>query len=308
MRIAISILTAVLVTACAPAARSTTAEASPSSTPLATSSNAPDATNPPSRGTPGDRTVAPTLAASSDAAPRPSGLQRWSFARVAIPELNVREKPSTSARVRDRCCPGDDGTWAPLRYGTESAIDDLFILDGPVMSDGYRWWRIAPTEYVIDVDADGVSITVPDPIAGEEDFGWVADGDGHDSWLVPAESPCPPPPVETAEVTGKATSWAVTLSCFGDEILTFRGWYAVDEGWDFVSPAIFPIERHWADPENHDRLSFRLFPIDLPLPTESGWIDITGQFDHTSSLSCESWEVIECRSTFTATAIQLVRP
>jgi hypothetical protein len=227
-----------------------------------------------------------------------TALRAGSFARVVIPELNVRAQPSTSAPVLEEG--HSDAPPTKIRFGTASRIDDVYVLEGPVKADGYRWWLVSRTEY-LDFGPDGdiiaMALSRPDPTY----VGWVADGEGSDAWLVPAESQCPRPPVETAHVTLKAANWAVRFGCFSDQTLTFRGW--TDDG-----TSIFPGKRTMDDPDNHDRLDFRRFPSTLAVPTPGQWLEITGQFDHPSSRTCEAFELLECRSTFTATQIVALGP
>jgi len=225
-----------------------------------------------------------------------SGLLSGSFARVAIPELNVRVRPSTSSPVLQE--PQVDAESKDITFGTASGIDNVYVLDGPVVADGYRWWLVSPMEHRL----DGRSLPAPEP--DPDRTGWVADGTGKDAWLIPAANPCPPAPVDTADVTLKAASWAIRLACFPGQELTFRGWYE----WNGGPTAIFPVARTWADPENVDRLDFRVFPSTLPLPASGQWIEITGMFDHPSTTTCASLDLLGCRATFTATQIAPLGP
>lgn len=227
-----------------------------------------------------------------------TALRIGTFARVVIPELNVRTGPSTSAPPLQEG--HADAPPTRVMFGTASKIDDVYVLDGPIKADGFRWWLVAPTEYLY-YGTSGDLITLPDPSPDQEHTGWVADGQGSDAWLVPAESQCPRPPVETAEITLKAASWAVRFGCFSGQTMTFRGW---NDGGD----AIFPGKRTWDDPDNHDRLDFRRYPSTLALPAAGQWLEITGQFDHPSSTTCEEFELMECRSTFTAIQVLALGP
>jgi hypothetical protein len=186
---------------------------------------------------------------------------------------------------------GDTGPPVQVRYGsrTVDGLVDLYILDGPVKVDGYRWWQVAATQYV-----------------GSKP-GWVAEGNqkGTVDWLVPVAAPCPAPPVEVADVTLTRASWAVRLGCFRGQTLTFRGWIAwefYDSGWE---GAIFPVRRSWEDPDSIDRLDFMLLPGAGPLPATDQWIEIVGQFDHQfAAQTCEGASLLECRSTFAASSVR----
>lgn len=223
-----------------------------------------------------------------------------SFARVVIPELNVRGAPSTSAPVLQEG--HADAVPTKIRYGTTSGIDDVYVLDGPVKADGYRWWQVLRTEYVPDTDpARGGPIIVPDPFPDTASVGWVADGEAGHAWLIPAENPCPEVPIETSDVTLKVASWAIGLGCFQSQTLTFRGWNAGGN-------SIFPVKRTWEDPDNHDRLDFLVFPSTLALPPPGQWFEVTGRYDHPSSATCVEREVLACRMAFTATEIVPLGP
>ena len=83
----------------------------------------------------------------------------------------------------------------------------LFVDEGPVVADGYDWYRVAP-------------------IGTDLPTGWVARGD-HDAtpWIAPANGNCPSVPVEIASLTPMHP--LERLACFGNEPLAFR---AVIEG------------------------------------------------------------------------------
>jgi hypothetical protein len=238
----------------------------------------------------------------------PTGLRIDGFARIVVDALNVRTAPSIDApQLVD---PGIDGPSSPVRLGSESHVDEVYILEGPVMANGYRWWRIGPTEYVWDIDEEsGAPMMLPAPIVDELlHIGWVAEGDDDDAWIVPVDPPCPAAPVETADVTLKAASWAVRLACFRGQVLTLRGWMAIAAGATEMTLAVFPHRRTWEDPDNHDRLPFRLDPANLVVPVENQWLGLTGQFDHPSALTCDPVAILECRSTFTVTSVAALGP
>jgi hypothetical protein len=219
----------------------------------------------------------------------PDHLQAHSFAQVVVAVLNVRTKPTTSAPLKQSG--GIEMPPEPVRYGTGTpdGVVDLYVLKGPVKADGYRWWQVAPTQYI------------------DSNPGWVADANqkGTTDWLVPAAAPCPASPAEVADVTIMRATWAVRLGCFRGETLTFRGWIAwefYDSGWE---GAIFPVRRTWSDPDSIDRLDFMLLPGAAPLPATDQWIEIVGQFDHPyATTSCKGAPLLECRSTFAASSVR----
>ena len=243
---------------------------------------------------PVDATGAPSLIPTAGPTPLvtpapPARLQVHSFAQVVVAVLNVRTRPTTSAPLKQSG--GIEMPPQPVRYGTGTpdGLVDLYVLDGPVKADGYRWWQVAPTQYF------------------DSDPGWVADANqkGTVDWLVPAAAPCPTPPVAVADLTLTHATWAVRLGCFRGQTLTFRGWIAwefYDSGWE---GAIFPVQRTWSDPDSIDRLDFMLLPGAGALPETDQWIEIVGQFDHPyATKNCEGATLLECRSTFAASSVR----
>ena len=232
-------------------------------------------------------TNSPTVAPSERPEPTvratraPEALHALGFARIVIPELNYRYLPTTSAAVIEEWLP--DGSTAPLRRGTQSRLDEVYVLDGPVEADGYRWWQVHQTE---EFETETGAVMPASFFSGWT--GWVADGDDVNAWLVPA-NPCPATPVKTADVTLAVASWAIRYGCFRDQSLTFRGWYA-GEAVNVPMPAntssIFPVERAWDFALWRDRLDFKLVSGEPPLPAPGQWIDIVGHFDDPELLTC----------------------
>jgi hypothetical protein len=250
------------------------------------------------------QTTSPTLA------PRPTGLFVGGFAQITVAELNVRTGPSVNAPPLQQGNP--DAAPTPVRWGKTSGFDRVFILGGPVDADGYRWWQVWPTVYVLD------GVTRPAPSAPYPDeIGWVAGGQGDDAWLVSADE-CPAPPVDLADITLSAASWGVRLGCFQGQVLTLRGWLTTLPSEEPVpgpsdtpvaGPAIFPVQMGWFDDNNVNRLDFRLHPaMNLKLPAPEQWVEVTGSFNDPSASICEQPYVLECRATFTVTFIRPLGP
>jgi hypothetical protein len=277
-----SLLLAIALAGCGETASSLV---SPSLAPAVSPSAAPSQTARPTLQPTDPATVVPSETARPEptvgTTRAPTALHALGFARIVIPELNFRIRPSTSEAVIEEYLP--DGSTALLRRGTRSRLDEVYILDGPVEADGYRWWRVHQTE---ELEPDTGAVIAESFFWGWT--GWVADGDDEDAWLVPA-SPCPASPVTTADVTLAVASWAIRYGCFRGQSLTFRGWYAGDPV-NVAVPAntysIFPGERPWYYEAWRDRLDFKVVSGGPPLPEPGQWIDIVGQFDDPELHTC----------------------
>ena len=294
MRRLLNLAVALLVAGCANAPAgppgATRGGASPT-TPTETGASVESPAVPPSAAVSPPPTAQPIV----DVTPTPVGLHTYGWARIVIPELNVRERPSISAPELEEG--HSDAPPTPVRFGTASGIDDVFVLAGPVEADGYTWWQVSPTEYLnfVRMGSDEVA-AFPAPIANLP-VGWVATGPRRDPWLVPVPASCPGAPVKVAAITAKVASWAVRLGCFRGQTLTLRGWMGGGH-------SIWPVKPlSYSGRDSIDRLDFFLFPRTLPIPDEDQWVEIVGQFDHPSARDCEDYDALDCRATFVATSV-----
>lgn len=174
---ALGVVAAILLTGPARpvgAAASTTPRQSPVATPI------------PATPSPGPtQTPAPATPAATPAAPTPTpepviiaGLEPLEAARI-LETLNVRSKPGLGYALVSARSPADG-----------SVVDDevqaaagtyVWIENGPVLNDGYAWYRVYPISY--------------DPQAPFWDGkGWIASGAGGVAWLAEDEPPPPPSP------------------------------------------------------------------------------------------------------------------
>lgn len=147
----------------------------------ATSTSALASTTPtPSRYPTRTPTPTPTVPTSTPTPLPPEALSPAVPARVlARRGLNVREAANSGAKQLGRLAPGALVT----------------VLEGPVETDGYRWWRIE--------NGQGLS-------------GWAADGDGENVWLTGDIGE--PRPVNRAVRLGDR----VTVTTKGDRHLALR--------------------------------------------------------------------------------------
>ena len=240
------------------------------------------------------------------------------FARVTVDVLNVRTGPGLDAPplalppLADApCCP-------EAQVGLTSGREHVYVVDGPVQADGLAWYQVGAMNTEFEHSVAPLFV------------GWVASGDGTDPWLVP-EDLCPPAGlVELADLTYAQldSPWAVYVGCFGDRVLTLRGWFPLlppefelpydTDGSCFAEPAflicgpynkdIRTSEMSFYDPRNRERMDFTVDPAaGVELPARGQWIEITGAFDHPASQQCgpEAGGILVCRAVFVATDISV---
>jgi hypothetical protein len=139
-----------------------------------------------------EATPTASAVARATASPRPTySLALESIAAVVEGPLRVRSNP----RVAD-----DSVKMEPLlATGTK-----VFVLDGPVRTSDYDWYRVNPMT----------------PFWGP-DVGWVAAAD-HDGspWLAPTDVDCLP---MTSDVLANLPSAALRLYCYGSGTFRFQG-------------------------------------------------------------------------------------
>jgi hypothetical protein len=237
------------------------------------------------------------------------------FARVTVDALNVRT--GTGLDAPQLVLPQVDAPPVDAVVGLTSGREHVFLIEGPIQADGFAWYQV------------GVMNTQYEQATGPLFVGWVASGDGTDPWLVP-EDPCPTGPVELADLTyaGLETTWAIYVGCFGDRVLTLRGWFPLlppdfqmpydPDGSCFAGEPAFLLcgpynwdirtsEMSFYDPRNTDRLDFTVDPAaGVVLPERGQWIEITGAFDHPAAQHCgpEAIGILNCRAVFVASAVR----
>ena len=209
MRRLIAVSLAVVIAGCSNTPASSSPTAGPSqataASPSAGSSLAP--TLEPSPSAPPTLAPSPTPAIGTlDVFPPGAAVQ------VAVKELNLRARPSTSAKrvkILDR---GDVVVVSPL--------DNVSFGYGPVKKNGFTWYPVIVTPY-----KDGALPALPtEPVAlsgAEPAWGWVAGDDGTRTYLNLVQARCPTT-VDLASVQGMLP--AERLACFG-EPLVLEGTY-----------------------------------------------------------------------------------
>jgi len=199
----------------------------------------------------------------------------------------------------------------PLQVGTDTPYREVYLLDGPVLADGYAWYLAA---------------TVSDGALFTEYVGWVAAGDETGAWLLPREADCPPPPIELSDLTYAHLSRFEAIACFSGQQLTVRGWYvnppadAEPPGVCTAEPAwlvcgwgyhmLRPQPSGWYGDANHlpmkvDQAS------NVQMPPPGNWVLVTGMFDHPGAQACGSDSEADaafrlmCRMEFVVTSARL---
>jgi hypothetical protein len=261
----LSLVTAILLAACAasPAGPSDQAEPIGAASASPTSEVGTSAT--PSRPleTPG-ASAEPASSTGAGVSPNPAValLEPWQTARVRVNGLAVRRGPDPLAPLV-AAYRYDVATSREVLVTDAVRLNDgyfLWIEDGPLVIEGVPWYHVGnsarqgePTpESSHGWDADGDEF--------RSDYGWVAGGDGTSAYLV-ADEPPPPPPDEP--VYGSAPDPYALMHAIGD---------ARSETFELDAPV--GIRWYGADPEGGScRLTIMLEPLGVELLARgiTGW-------------------------------------
>jgi hypothetical protein len=170
----------------------------------------------------------------------------------------------------------DSSVIDPVRLSTPTL---LFIVDGPVMADGYDWYLVQPFEPELgDVPTDWT-------------FGWVAAGDrtGAEAWIAPAALECPRPTVDDI----RRMAPEARLACFGDEQLALEGRFGgcfagMTPVWLQVHGcALLPLDPIPAGSPDPGHLGLRFVDtIQIPHDQPGAFITVRGHFDDPRANSC----------------------
>jgi hypothetical protein len=232
--------------------------------------------------------LAPTRAPSPPAS-APDG--RADVAEVVTTDLVMRSEPGVGpdSQIYD----------PPL-----SAPVLLYILDGPVVADGYEWFRVVPFDDPhTDIGRGGPGL------------GWVAAGgkDG-EAWIAPWTGACP---AETAEDIMWRSQF-VALACFGDREPTLEGTLDCLDSSTSDAPAEFKVLCFlvpFGAPPGRLLRGFAFYPESATPEGEQGVaVRVTGHYDDPAALTCAEHtdvglerpaelEVLVCRGKFVATGI-----
>lgn len=200
--------------------------------------------------------------------------------RVVVSDLNVREKPSTSAKSRGKAPKGG-----------------LFMFyDWPIEANGYTWYM----GFTLLTSVPNVLPDLPTPIeTGYDEVlgGWLATGTEDTPYLVPLAPRCPTTR-DLLNVVGMTVFERV--SCFGSDSLTLEGTYGCG-GCGGEAPGIFepswlasPLEFYGLRvPDLGPDPAFEAGPLSIhfppgasTLPAEGARIRVIGHFSDDRSTTC----------------------
>lgn len=249
--------------------------------------------------TPPAPSVAPGTSPTPSAGPGSPAVD--AFATVTADRLRVRAAPGIDAPPLLAECLGGAPSCLPLVLGAESNRTVVFVVEGPTVADGFRWYRVAP---VRDGSFDDASL------------GWVADGDEVHTWLEPRPIPCPSAPVTLEAVLRSALPPLSALHCLGDQSVTLRAYHVAtpdphggdciaEPAWlvcDFGGHRLLAVD----DPALAlpHALPVRVHPDAGPMPDVPGWVEVTGQFDHPAAAGCaDAGLELRCRTEFVVTLV-----
>jgi len=128
--------------------------------------------------------------------------------KVVVDELNLRRKPSTSAKRIEILKRG--------KIMIISPSDNISLGWGPVKANGYTWYPVIDT--VGSISSSGTLDPLPSypiPIGAEPISGWVAADNGTRQYLAALDPRCPTT-IDLTNVEGMLP--AERLACFGDPI------------------------------------------------------------------------------------------
>jgi hypothetical protein len=274
------------LTACSPAndAPSGVSTRSPRAVPSASESAAASREGP----TP---TASPTATRSASATD--PGLAAGSLAAIVTSDLVVRSAPGTGA----------DSEMQPV---TLSAPSVVYVVDGPVVADGYAWYLVDPVR--------------PIWALGYPTAGWVAAGgtDG-EAWIGPHEGKCEAEPTTIEDLVDLAPQMG--LYCYAERMLTVDavadncGIIAGSNGpWSSacqlfipgrdpsaIPPGCFDVCAPWVAARFNN----------LSPPASGALVSVTGHFDDPNAQHCDGGPpgeasplaVHACRLAFVATSL-----
>jgi hypothetical protein len=207
--LAVVIIVALLLSG-PPTDASSSATPSPSASPTLSPSASPSATAQPTA----------TEVAAPSAPELPKGmLPPGAAITITVDFVRLRSRPSLDAHVVDRMVRGD------VAY-VENRIDA-----GPVLADGFAWYRVAY--------AGGRDVwPFQDVFPGGYETGWMAAGDDTQTYAAVADVTCPTGPITIATLANELTPWG-RLVCLGGKTVTLEGRYGCD-GCGGVTPGAKP--------------------------------------------------------------------
>jgi hypothetical protein len=271
--------------------------ATPSATPAGTASAEPSASAEP----------------IASAAPQIAELQLGSFVAPVLDGVTLRESPGTG------------GT----RVGTLAQDSLNYVVDGPVVADGYAWYALSGPGLP---PSSGCITPVPtDPLECPTWFGWAAAGDPDGTaWFEPTDGDCPDPEADSARFL--RMQHVLQLGCYGTSQVTFTAYFpevsdnagrggecAVDPAivWLYCTNLAYDLVEASPEEGGVEETLFVDPDSAVTLPERGQWLRITGAFDHPASALCADASeafgdrlgpeqaVLECRTHFVVSAAEV---
>ena len=273
----LAVAVALLVGACGGPAESAAPSATPGLVPTSVPTLEPTtsaASLPPSPSPEPTPTAVPTQAAGgSEAFPELAFVNRFVM-RVVVSDLNVRSKPSKSAKSNGKAPKGG-----------------LFMMyDWPIKADGYTWYA----GFTLLTSKPGVLPDLPTPIeTGYDEVlgGWMATGTEDTPFLFPLGARCPT--TRNLENVGAMLD-SERLSCFGSDTLELEGTFGCG-GCGGEAPGTYEpgwlanvLEFDYLNGSGEDGARFALhFPPSGPArPPEETRVRVRGHFDDPAASTC----------------------
>ena len=234
--------------------------------PTPSESETPSATPEP---TPGPTATAPPVAADF-------------VARVAVAGLTLRDAPGLDADSL--------GTFDEGQVG--------LVIAGPVVADGYDWYRFSGLGLPPN---SGCAFPIEeDPLGCPTWFGWVAAAsqDGH-AWIEPTSLVCPESPM-SMQTLALARGDVERLACHHDGPITVRGWWPELTGNGLGGACASGPPSGWLYCQN---INHNLVVIDetedialkvtinpdsgVTMPDRGQWIEVVGHYDDPAAQGCD---------------------
>jgi hypothetical protein len=209
---------------------------------------------------------------------------------VAVRELNVRRKPTTSSKRLETLRRGDVMIISPT--------DQLSFGWGPVKADGYTWYAVMrPNVVDTGLSLDPLPKPPIDVADGPPFWGWLATDDGTTPYVTAIGPRCPTT-VDLLNVSGMLP--AERLACF-NEPFVLQGTYgcagcgAVELGSFKPAWLATPVELDFLSANPAERLgplALRFAPKGPPRPAHGSIVRVTVHVDDARSDNCAMSELV----------------
>jgi hypothetical protein len=262
----------------------------------------------------------PTITSAPSPTPSPTATPA---AAGGFPPGTLIEATVEGVTLREEA--GVDGE----RIGTLQIGALNYVVEGPVETDGYEWYRLSGPGLP---PSSGCTTPLPvDPLTCPVWFGWAAAGDPAtgDPWFAVAEFDCPDPAAETSDFLG--LSLILHLACYRDEPISFTAWTldapaeapadgcleaAAEVAWLYCDDAyVLSVA-----PRPEEAAAFLGVFVDpasgVATPERGQWVAVEGAFDHPRAAECGEAEaafsddprpdqaILDCRARFVATSVE----